>query len=110
MTASSTEGPMMNTRTSTLLALGALALTACTQPAPAPQPVGAAPTAAPVDRLVSAIEAEGCVLSAQNSGAVQLRANLTRDELTALILQLQGQGQVEASGDASIRLLSNNCI
>ena len=100
----------MIARTSTLLVLGALALSACSQPAPAPRPVGAAPTVAPVDRLVAAIEAEGCVLNAQNSGAVQLRANLTREELTPLILQLQSQGQVEASGDASIRLLSQNCI
>jgi hypothetical protein len=101
----------MNARTSTLLGLGALALAACTQaPAPAPRPVGSAPTVAPMDRLMAAIEAEGCVLNAQNSGAVQLRANLTRDELAPLILQLQSQGQVEASGDASIRLLSQNCI
>ena len=100
----------MNARTSTLLALGALALSACTQPAPAPRPVGPAPTVAPVDRLVAAIEAQGCVLNSENSGAVLLRANLTRAELEPLILQLQGQGQVEASGDASIRLLSQNCI
>lgn len=101
----------MNPRTSTLLALGAaLALSACTQPEPAPQPVGAVASAAPADRLVAAIEAEGCVLNSSNSGAVLLRANLTRDELAPLILQLQGQGQVEASGDASIRLLSQNCI
>lgn len=100
----------MNARTTTLLALGALALTACTQPQRAPQPVGAVASAAPADRLVAAIEAEGCVLSTANSGAVLLRANLTRDELAPLILQLQSQGQVEASGDASIRLLSQNCI
>lgn len=101
----------MNARTTTLLAMGALALTACTQqPQRAPQPVGAVASAAPADRLVAAIEAEGCVLSSANSGAVLLRANLTRNELAPLILQLQNQGQVEASGDASIRLLSQNCI
>jgi hypothetical protein len=101
----------MTVRTSTLLALGlALALSACAQPAPAPQPVGAVASAAPEDRLVAAIEAEGCVLDANNSGAVLLRANLTRDELTPLMSQLVAQGRVEASSDASIRLLSNNCI
>ncbi|WP_037281197.1 hypothetical protein [Rubellimicrobium mesophilum] len=100
----------MIARISTLLALGAFALSACTQPAPAPQPVGPAPSVAPADRLAAAIESEGCVLNSQNSGAVLLRANLTRDELAPLILQLQSQGQVEASGDASIRLLSQNCI
>ena len=62
------------------------------------------------DAVVAAIESEGCILSSQNSGAVLLRANLTRDELAPLILQLQERGQVEASGDASIRLLSQNCI
>ncbi len=104
----------MIARTSTLLVLGMLALSACTQsalqPAAAPGPVGPAPSVAPVDRLVSAIESEGCILSSQNSGAVLLRANLTRDELQPLILELQRRGQVEASGDASIRLLSQNCI
>ena len=99
----------MNARTSTLLALGALALAACAQPEPPPQPVGAVASAAPVDRLVTAIEAQGCVLDSGNSGAVLLRANLTRDELAPLILQLQGEGRVEAS-DSSIRLLSQNCI
>ena len=59
VTTSSNEGAMMIARTSTLLALGALALTACSQPAPAPRPVGAAPSVAPLDRLVGAIEAEG---------------------------------------------------
>ena len=101
----------MNARTSTLLALGAaLALSACAQPAPAPQPVGVAASVAPEDRLISAIEAEGCVLSSANSGAVLLRANLTRGELAPLMSQLAAQGRVEASSDASIRLLSDNCI
>jgi hypothetical protein len=100
----------MNARTSTLLALGALALAACTQPEPPPQPVGAVASAAPLDRLVAAIEAEGCVLTSDNSGAVLLRANLTRGELAPLMSQLASQGQVEASGESSIRLLSNNCI
>ena len=101
---------MMNARTSTLLALGALALTACTQPERPPQPVGVAASVAPVDRLIAAIEAEGCILDTNNSGAVLLRANLTRDELAPLMSQLAGEGRVEASGESSIRLLSDNCI
>lgn len=103
----------MTAKTVSLLVLGTLALTACTQPAPAPQPVSAAVAAAPLDRLVAAIEAEGCVLSNANSGAVQLRANLRRDDLRQLVPQLASQGRVESITTAegpAIRLLSNNCI
>lgn len=105
----------MTAKTVSFLVLGTLALTACAQPlpAPAPQPVSAAVVAAPVDRLVAAIEAEGCVLSTGNSGAVQLRANLRRDDLRQLVPQLASEGRVESITTAegpAIRLLSNNCI
>jgi hypothetical protein len=103
----------MTVKTVSFLVLGALALTACAQPARAPLPVGTAASAAPLDRLVAAIEAEGCVLDGGNSGAVQLRANLRRDDVTQLMQQLVAQGRVEAittANGSAIRLLSDNCI
>ena len=104
----------MIVRTSTLLALGsALALVACAPPAPAPQPVGVAASLPPRERLVSAIEAEGCVFSRETSGAVLLRANMTQAEASAIFGQLYGEGLLEAGGTEgaeTVRLLSNNCI
>ena len=100
----------MTAKTLPLFLLGALALSACTQPAPAPQPVGAASTASPEDRLVAAIETEGCVLTSANVGAVLLRANLTQSELPPLTSALAAQGRIEASDATSIRVLSNDCI
>ena len=101
----------MTFRTICLMSLGALALSACSQPAPRPpQPVGVAASVSPTDRLVAAIETEGCTLTNGNIGAVLLRANLTQAELPGLITQLSGQGRIEASDGTSIRLLSDNCI
>jgi hypothetical protein len=101
----------MNFWTLCLMSLGVLALSACSQSAPRPpQPVGVAASVAPTDRLVAAIETEGCTLTNANIGAVLLRASLTQAELPGLITQLSGQGRIEASDGTSIRVLSNNCI
>jgi len=86
-------------------------LSACAMPMSRPAPVGAVPAAAtPKDRLVAAIEFNGCLLTADNVGAVMARANLTQAELTALTPQLQAEGRVEVAGSGAIRLLSDNCI
>ena len=100
----------MTARTPLLLLVGALALAACAQPVRAPQPVGAAASASPEDRLVAGIEAEGCVLTAANVGAVLLRSNLTQAELPGLTSALAAQGRIEASDGSSIRVLSNTCL
>lgn len=80
------------------------------QPAPQVQPP--APPATPKDRLVAAIEANGCLLTPDNVGGILLRANLTRDELAALTQELRAEGRVEVppAGGGTIRLLSQNCI
>ena len=94
-----------------LLALGALALSACAPTMGArPLPVGQAATAAPADRLVAAIETEGCLLTRDNVGAVLLRANLTQADLGTLTPQLAAAGRAEVSGEGTIRVLSDNCI
>lgn len=73
-------------------------------------PVDTAPPATPRERLINAIEANGCLLTADNAANIQMRANLGRDELTALVQELREAGQVEAAAQGTIRLLSEHCI
>ncbi|NDV01474.1 hypothetical protein [Pseudoroseicyclus tamaricis] len=80
-----------------------------------PTGVAAAPEvpvapAAAEDRLVSAIEAQGCVLTSANVDSVLLSANLTADELRVITEQLVEAGRAELSGEGAIRILSTNCI
>jgi len=79
-------------------------------PAAAPPPAAAPAPATPRERLVAAIEASGCLLTADNAANIQMRANLSRDELTALVQELRESGQVEAAAPGTIRLLSQHCI
>lgn len=93
-----------------LTILTLLALAACAPMGARPSAVGAAASAAPSDRLVAAIETEGCLLTRDNVGAVLLRANLTQADLTSLAPQLAAAGRAEVSGEGTIRVLSDNCI
>lgn len=100
----------MNVKTVSLSLLVPLALAACTQPVRVPQPVGVAASLSPSDRLVAAIETEGCELTRDNVGAVLLRANLTQAELPGITAALEQQGRIESTDGSSIRVLSDNCI
>ena len=100
----------MTAKTPSLLLLGALALSACASAARPPQPAGVAASAAPEDRLVAALETQGCVLTRANVEAVLLAANLTQADLPALTSTLASQGRIEPSDGTSIRVLSDNCI
>lgn len=99
----------MTARISLLLLAGAFALSACGQGAQSPQPVGLSASAAPGDRLVAAIEAEGCALTSGNVGSVLLRANLTQADLPALTEALATQGRLQAADGSALRVLSPNC-
>ncbi|MCC7321028.1 MAG: hypothetical protein IT542_08630 [Rubellimicrobium sp.] len=77
---------------------------------PAAQPVAPAAALAPVDRLVAAIEANGCLLNAQNADAIQSAAGLSRGEVAGHVQELRAAGRVEAAASGTIRLLSANCI
>ena len=81
------------------------------QPTPAVAP---APMAAPVltarERLVRAIEGQGCELNRTNVGAVLTDATISADELERLIPQLQAEGRVAVKDSGAIRVVSNNCI
>lgn len=68
------------------------------------------PPASPTDRLVSAIEEQGCVLTADNVGAILMRASITRDQLLAITPDLAAAGRAEVAASGTIRILSDNCI
>ena len=107
---------------------GLVALTACgvnitdlrpefptTGPAPAPvavvpPPPNPMPIMTAKERLVSAIEAQGCELNASNVTAVLTAATISSDELKDLIPQLQTEGRVEVKNGGAIRVISPQCI
>ncbi|WP_373353063.1 hypothetical protein [Pseudoroseicyclus sp. CXY001] len=76
--------------------------------APAPE-VPAMPSSAE-DRLVTAIEAQGCVLTAANVDSVLVSAGLTTEELRVVTEQLVSSGRAELSGEGAIRVISSSCI
>jgi hypothetical protein len=98
-----------------LAAFAALvALSACGAPQSAPvtsQPAPQAlPPAAPKDRLVTAIEAQNCVLTSGNVEAILLQANLTQADLVAITPELAAEGRAEVAAEGTIRVLTDNCI
>ena len=83
-----------------------------TQPVVAPimtAPVPVTPVLTAKERLVSAIEGQGCELNATNVGAVLTNATITREELLQLTPQLQTEGRVVVSGGGAIRVISSQC-
>ncbi|MCP1167510.1 hypothetical protein [Limimaricola litoreus] len=70
----------------------------------------AAAPLAPADRLVAAIEAQGCAITSDNVAQVLLKANLTQQQLLELGPQLTAQGRAEVTDDGTIRVLTANCI
>lgn len=90
-----------------------------TSPQPAVTPVVAPIMPTPVvpvspvmtakERLVSAIEGQGCELNATNVGAILINATITREELVQLVPPLQSEGRVAVSGDGAIRVISSQC-
>jgi hypothetical protein len=91
-------------------ALGLLG--ACAMPAGTAQTPARAlpPPPPPKERLLAAIEANGCVLTAGNVEAILLRANLTQADLRVLTPELAAEGRAEVSGSGAIRVLTDNCI
>lgn len=78
-------------------------------PAPVTPIVPVTPVMTAKERLVSAIEGQGCELNATNVGAILSNATISPDELRQLAPQLQAEGRVEVSGSGAIRVRSANC-
>jgi hypothetical protein len=111
-TAKETEMALERTLVLALAAMAALAACAPGAPRPAP-PVAPQPVPVPVtpeERLVAAIEAQNCVLTAQNVEAILLDASLTQADLVSLTPQLAAQGRAEVAAEGTIRVLTQNCI
>ncbi|MCA1776399.1 MAG: hypothetical protein LC676_12530 [Loktanella sp.] len=73
--------------------------------APTPQPV--AMTAK--ERLVNAIESNGCTLTAENVQSVLTDATISSAELSNLAPQLEAEGRVRVSGSGAISVLTDTC-
>ncbi|MFT5631641.1 MAG: hypothetical protein ACI82I_000294 [Gammaproteobacteria bacterium] len=78
-------------------------------------PFRATPTAAPQtqiltakERLLAAIEGQGCELTATNVNAILADAVINREELLQLTPQLQSEGRIEVSG-SGVRSTSAIC-
>lgn len=91
-----------------LVALSLLA--ACGTAAPdMPAPTPSAAPLPPKERLIAAIEENGCELTADNVGTILLRANLTQDQLMGLVPELAAEG-AEVAPSGAIRVLTDRCI
>ncbi len=102
-----------------------VALTACTNPidfrdmipsstapaaTPAVAPVAPAPTILTAkERLVGAIENNGCQLNAGNVGAILSEATIGTEELKSLTAELSAEGRAEVAGDGAIRVNTARC-
>lgn len=62
------------------------------------------------ERILTAIEDQGCVLDGSTVLAILGSATVTQEDLKLLIPQLQSEGRVEVKDDQSIRSTSANCI
>ena len=79
-------------------------------PAVAPaMPAPVIPVMTAKERLVSAIEGQGCELNKDNVGVILTNATITREELLQLTPQLQTEGRVAVSGSGAIRVISSQC-
>lgn len=67
------------------------------------------PPPPPEVRLLSAIEAQGCVLTADNTEAVLLAANMTLAEMRTTMERLDELGRVEPAGGPALRVITDRC-
>ena len=94
--------------------IAALGLAACTSLSPdnivPSQPAEPLPPPDPPEvRLVAAIEAQGCVLTADNVEDVLLAANLTQADVAEITPRLAEAGRVEVAGSGAIRVNTEAC-
>ena len=96
--------------------LAALALLSACAPMmmllPAPTPAAVTPAAnlPPKERLVAAIAANNCLLTASNVNTILAQARISQPDLRALTAELAAEGRAEVSGEGTIRVLTDTCI
>ena len=97
----------MTRTTLTFALLAAAALGGCEA---MPQAAATAPAPLPAkERFVAAVEAQGCVLTNANVGAVLLRAGLVQAEVEPIVAQLNVEGRAQVDGPGAIRVISPAC-
>lgn len=72
-------------------------------PVPAPNPQSAK------ERFVAAVEANGCVMTAQNVRTIMDQATVGTGDLENIIVSLQSEGRATPDG-ANIRVITDNCV
>ena len=72
-------------------------------PVPAPNPRSAK------ERFVAAVEANGCVMTAQNVRTIMDEATVGTGDLENIIVSLQAEGRAAPDG-ANIRVITDNCV
>ena len=80
------------------------------RPAPPAAPTPMPATLAPKERLVAAIAANGCLLTAANVGPILTQAQISQAELRVITPELAAEGRAEVSGEGTIRVLTDTCI
>lgn len=88
-----------------LIASAVLVACSGTQEAAAPTP-----QLSDRERLIAAIEANGCVITTATVAPILARASINPDQLAALSVQLEADGMLSPDGTDTVRLSSNNCI
>ena len=78
-------------------------------PVTAAAPVPAQPVSAK-ERFVSAAEANGCVLNADNVSAVMAEAQLSAGDLENILPSLVDEGRATLGENDSFRLTTANCV
>lgn len=61
------------------------------------------------ERLVAAIEANGCVIDINTIGPIMAQASINQDQLASLTLELESEGALAPDGEEQVRLTSANC-
>ncbi len=59
--------------------------------------------------LIAAIEAAGCLVTAENSGAVARAAGLNEQQVYDAVAALYDAGLVRLEADGSMRLITGSC-
>ncbi|MBE0413185.1 hypothetical protein [Yoonia sp.] len=87
-----------------LILVSLFALAACADGMPTAMSGGSAEA-----RFVSAVENNGCILNQANTARVLNQAQVTPEQVTEIVTKLAGEGKIETSMGASLRLTTPAC-
>jgi hypothetical protein len=94
----------------TFAGFAALVLVSACMAAPEPAPAPMAAPATPRDRVIAAIEANGCQLDPSNANAVLDATGMGNTQLADIGAQLVSEGLADVSTVGVFELKTDNCI